>query len=154
MQRKIMLSFELINELMEDGRPFSVASRYTLSGFANAMLRKHLENWRAKAYTDDEFAAFDITKLLRVPAMLTLTEDGEYVNITGVSPLPKGTPIKPLVNEAQVLILTPEDFDQAVYDKLHEKLQATIAASPEYQAIKTGKPVQRPNEDLDDEIPF
>jgi hypothetical protein len=155
-QRKVMLSFELINELMEDGRPFSVSSRYTLSGFQNALLRKHLESWRAKAYTDDEFAAFDITKLIGVPAMLTLTEAGDYVNITGISKLPKGTPIRTVTNEPLVLELSNVGFKQAVYDKLHDKLKETIAGSPEYKAIKAGKPVQdvAVSDDLNDEIPF
>lgn len=155
-QRKVMLSFELINEAMDDGRPFSVSSRYTLSGYANAMLRKYLESWRAKAYTDDEFSAFDITKLLKHPAMLTLTESGDYVNISGISKLPKGTALKPLTNEPLTLILTNEDFQPAVYDKLHEKLKETIAASPEYKAIKAGRPVQTAaqEDDFGDEIPF
>lgn len=155
-QHKVLLGFELINEIMEDGRPMMCSSRYTLSGFANAVLRKHLESWRAKKYSDDEFAAFDITKLLRVPAMLTLTqsEDEKYVNITGISMLPKGTAVKPLVNEPLALILSHEDFSQTVFDKLHEKLQEVIAASPEYKAIKAGTPIEKLQEELGDEIPF
>lgn len=154
LQHKVYIGFELINELMEDGRPFVVGSRYTLSGFKNAVLRKHLESWRAKAFTDDEFDAFDITKLVGQPAMLTLTEGEKYVNITGVSLPPKGTPLKALVNEKKKLILTPEEFDVKVFESLHEKMRETIAASPEYQAIKSGKPIQNVVEEFDDEIPF
>lgn len=153
-QRKILLGFELINELMEDGRPFVVASRYTLSGFKNAILRKSLENWRAKAYTDEEFETFDITRLLKVPAMLTLTEDGDYTNITAIGPVPKGTALKELLNEPLKLILTNEDWDQAVYDKLSDNLKKTISESPEYQAIKSGKTVQKLSEIDGDELPF
>jgi hypothetical protein len=155
-QRKIMLGFELQDEFMDDGRPLMVSSRYTLSGFKNAMLRKHLESWRAKAYTDDEFAAFDISKLLGVPAMLTLTQsdDEKYVNITSISLPPKGTKMKPLVNEKRLLILDNEQFSREVFDSLHEKLQATIASSPEYQAINSGKPVEKFDEELGDQLPF
>lgn len=155
-QHKILLGFELQDEFMEDGRPMVATSRYTFSGFANAVLRKHLESWRAKAYTDDEFSAFDLTKLIGVPAMLTMTqsEDEKYVNITGISMPPKGTALKPLVNEKRSLILDNAQFDPKVFASLHEKLQEAIAKSPEYQAIKAGKPVERLNEVLDDEIPF
>lgn len=153
---KIMLGFELQDEMMDDGRPMVVASRYTLSGFKGAILRKHLESWRAKAYTDETFAAVDFTKLLGVPAMLTLTqsEDEKYVNITSISMPPKGTELKPLVNEKRFLILDNEQFNPKVFESLHEKLRETIASSPEYQAIKAGKPVERLNEELNDEIPF
>lgn len=155
-QHKIFVGFEIINETMEDGRPFVVGSRYTLSGFQNATLRKHLEGWRAKAYTDEEFAAFDMTKLLNVPAMLTLTEVDNYVNITGISKLPKGSEIKPLVNEPLALELTNAGFKQDVYDKLHDKMKETIAASPEFKAIKAGVKVTQAtaSNDIDDEIPF
>lgn len=159
-QRKILLGFELINELMDDGRPFTVQSRYTLSGFKNATLRKHMESWRAKAYSDDEFAQFDITKTVGVPAMLVLTQsdDEKYVNITGISLPPKGTQLKPLVNDKQVLILSNEEFDPKTFEKLTDNLKKTIEASPEYRAIKAGRPVERINElegdSFDDEIPF
>ena len=155
-QHKLLIGFELINEPMEDGRPFVVSSRYTLSGFKNAMLRKHLESWRAKAYTDEEFAAFDITRLVGVPALLTLTqtEDEKYVNITGIALPPKGTPLKPLVNDKQVLILSNADFDAAVFDALSDGLKKTISSSPEYQAIKSGHPVESFNEAVGDNLPF
>jgi hypothetical protein len=161
-----MIGFELINEMMEarDGKPampFVVNSRYTLSGFANSQLRKAMEGWRAKAYTDDEFAAVDFTKVVGVPAMLSLSEskDEKYTNITAISKLPTGTPVKPLVNPKQVLILTPEEFDKAVFESLSDGLKKVIEASPEYQAIKSGRPLDKAlnelhGDDLNDEIPF
>lgn len=156
-QHKIVIGFELINELMDDGRPFVVSSRYTLSGFKNSLLRKHMESWRAKAYTDDEFAAVDLTRMVGVPAMLTLTqsEDEKYTNISGISLPPKGTPLKELVNPKQTLILSTEEFDKAVFESLSDGLKKVIEASPEYQAIKAGRPIEKPlNEALGDEIPF
>jgi hypothetical protein len=155
-QHKIMLGFELINELMEDGRPFTVNNRYTLSGFANSQLRKAMEGWRAKAYTDDEFAEVDFTRVVGVPAMLTLTEskDEKYTNITAISKLPSGTPLKPLVNPKQILILSTEEFDKAMFDSLSDGLKKIIEASPEYQAIQAGTPITKPlNELHGDELP-
>lgn len=151
-----MLGFELLNEEMSDGRPFTVQSTYTLSGFKNAVLRKHMENWRAKAFTDEEFDQFDITKVVGTPALLTLSEtkEGSYVNITGISLPPKGTPLKPLVNDKQVLVLDTGEFNQAVFDSLSDRLKEKIAQSPEYKAVKSGRPVEKYDEALDDEIPF
>lgn len=42
------------NELGEDGKPVFLAQEYTLSGGKKAKLRKHLEGWRGKPYTDEE----------------------------------------------------------------------------------------------------
>lgn len=158
LQHKLMIGWEMINELMEDGRPFVVARWYTLSGFANSTLRKDIETWAAKKYTDDEFAGLDLTKLVGIPAMLTLSEevkDGRTnVNVSAVSKLPKGTEIKPLVNPKQVLILDNEQFDKQVFEALSDNLKKKIEASPEYQAIKSGRPVEKFNELEGDQLPF
>lgn len=159
-RREVQIGWELINEKMEDGRPFVASKIYTLSASQKSNLRKDLENWRAKKFTDEELETFDLTKLLGVPAMLTMAEtekDGnKRTNITAVSALPKGTQLQPLVNDKLAVILSPEDFKPDQFAKLHEKTRETIAKSPEYQAIKSGKPMPQHATagELDDEIPF
>src|SRR5258708_18184466 len=66
---KIMISWEL-DEKMADGKPYSIHKRYTLSSGKNAALRKDLESWRGKAFTNEEFGTFDIGVLIGVGCMI------------------------------------------------------------------------------------
>lgn len=138
-----------------------VSKRYTFSSSKQGHLRADLESWRAKAYTDEEIAGVDITKLLGVPALLTITRqetNGKtYTNVDTVSKPMKGTSIPELHNEKVYLSLDPGEFKQSVYDGLSDYFKDTIAKSPEYQELKGGAPAttgQRVDEELDDEIQF
>ena len=56
--------------LMEDGRPYAVSKTYTASLHEAAALRKHLESWRGKSFTEEELNGFDIGKLLGCTARI------------------------------------------------------------------------------------
>ena len=69
---KVMLTWELPEEMAvfnEDKgpEPYSVSKTYTLSMHEKSTLRKDLESWRGKGFTELEAAKFDITKLLGWP---------------------------------------------------------------------------------------
>ncbi len=160
-----MVSWELPEEHMDDGRPFTVSKQYTYSAAKNASLRKDLENWRGKPLTDDEAADFDLEKLIGAPAILTIVEEerdgNKYSNVATMSRLMKGQQFPNTThNEKQVLILQPGMFSKAIYDSLSDRIKEKIAASPEYQAIASGKPMPQHSSshqaepDFDDEIPF
>ncbi len=100
-QRKLYIRFEIPEERVEyekDGKqvegPLTIGSFYTASMNEKATLRKQLEGWRGKAFSDDEAAAFDVSKLLGQAAMLNVIEkdvNGKvYSNIAGLSKLPRG----------------------------------------------------------------
>lgn len=143
-QRKIMLSWEITDpdEHMEDGRPYSISSRYTWSMSDKATLRKTLESWRGKPFDEADFGegGFDTRNLIGAPCMLSIVhkdvEGKTYANISSVTRLPKQLPPGSLTNETVYFSL--DEFDNAVFSKLSESLQTTIKASPEYQAL--GKP--------------
>lgn len=145
-QHKIMISWELPNELMKDEKPFSIHKKYTLSSHKKATLRKELEAWRGQPFTDDEFGKFDIGVLITKPCMIgivhTVTGENTYANISSIMNLPKGMTAPNLINEP--LYFSLSEFKQDVYDKLSENLRATIAKSPEYQILK-GTHIQEPN---------
>jgi len=94
---KCIISWELKETIENEGdfkgKRYVVSNRYTLSLHEKSNLRKHLESWRGKAFTDEELDGFDIEKLVGKNCLLTLThkENGDrtYVNITGVSALMK-----------------------------------------------------------------
>ncbi len=94
-QRKIRLAWQ-IDEEMEDGKPFLVQKRYTASLHEKSTLRKELESWRGKPFTDEELAAFDMERLLGVNCQLNIqhaVKAGEtYANVVSIVPLGKNMP--------------------------------------------------------------
>ena len=100
-QRKLYVRFEIPAERVEyekDGKqvegPLTIGSFYTASMNEKATLRKHLEGWRGKTFTDQEASEFDVSKLLGQSCMLNVIEKESggktYSNIAGISKLPKG----------------------------------------------------------------
>jgi len=142
-KRKLYVRFEIPAERVEyekDGKsvegPLTIGSFYTASMNEKATLRKHLEGWRGKKFTDDEAGAFDVSALLGKACMLSVveTESGgkTYSNIAGIGSLPKGMPHPYAENE---LLYFDEDSDLANFDKLPKWLREKIE-----QQIRKGKP--------------
>jgi hypothetical protein len=159
---KIMISWEL-DEKMKDGRPFSIHKRYTLSSGKNAALRKDLESWRGRAFTEEEFGSFDIGKLIGIGCMIgvsTRIQDGQtYSDVSSIMKLPKGMETPKVENEK--LYFSLNEFNQDIYDKLSDGMKAVIAKSPEYQEIKGGPSIEKNTPDghevedfQDSSIPF
>lgn len=100
--RKVSIHWELPYERIDievDGTmkslPMAASKRYTLSLHEKANLRKDLENWRGKAFTEKELEGFDILKLLGINCQLQVihrqTEKGKtYANVSAILPLGKG----------------------------------------------------------------
>lgn len=170
MQRKVTISWITPDELMSDGRPFSVHKRYTWSMHEKASLRHDLESWRGKAFTAEDFDgenAFNTRKLLGQGCMLTVTHDTRdgktYTNVASVGKLMKGIKLPPLTEPTVYLSLEPGEFDQTVFDGLKDGLKKIIMASPEYAEVSSGKrqkPASVQDDDdfgghsPDDDIPF
>jgi len=79
------------------GRRFDVARVYTLSLHERAALRKDLESWRGRRFTELELDGFDLEKLLGVNAQVQVTQDLSddgtvYANVSTVVPPGKGAP--------------------------------------------------------------
>lgn len=165
--RKIMLSWELPNERMSDGRCFSIHQRYTFSSSERAILRQHLESWRGRKFQDSDFGpgGFSIRNILGKGCMLAIAHDAgkngrTYANIKAVVPMPKGT--KTADAENGIIYFDLDEFSNEVFDALSQSLQAIIVKSPEYRdATNPPDNGNAPSYDsphgpagLDDEIPF
>ena len=159
----ILLGFELCHEAMTDGRPFSAQQRFVLSSHKKSKLRAFLEAWRGVPFTDAEFGKFDVANLIGKPCLLGIVHaiqpDATYANINSVMRITKGMEVPPMKNEA--LHFTFDNFNQEVFNKLSEGLQAVIAKSPEYQSLKGGKALEESLPESngmhavpEDEIPF
>lgn len=92
-QHKINIVWQ-IDEVREDNRPYQVQKRYTLSLHEKAGLRKDLESWRGRPFTQEELDGFDVETVLSAPCMLNVihnVKDGStYANVTALMKLPKG----------------------------------------------------------------
>jgi hypothetical protein len=161
-KRKLYVRFEIPAERVEyekDGKqvegPLTIGSFYTASMNEKATLRKHLEGWRGKSFTDEEAAAFDVSALLGKAAMLSVIESEHggktYSNIAGIGKLPKGLPVP----EAENALLyfdsesSPSDLDK-LPKWLREKIEGQLTPSrPTASESHAGSDDFR-----DDDIPF
>jgi hypothetical protein len=160
-KRKIAMRFELHGEdtKMDDGRPLSIGKTFTLSSSSKGNLRPFMEGWRRKAFTDEEFEAFDLRNMLGKPAILTIVEDGEYRVINNVSRLMAGMQAPPQHNSSVYLSLEPEEYDGQLFDMLSDKMKETIRQSPEWQELNgmpttDVPPAKQDDYGFDTEIPF
>lgn len=138
-RHQIWIGWETPNELDEEGRPFTIGQRYTLSSHERSNLRKDLESWRGKAFSEEDFGTFDICDIIGKGCFLNVVhverKGKTYANPDTVAALPKGTQTPALVNEPHKLDLDPESFDSEQFDALPDWLKETVKKSPEYKFI-------------------
>lgn len=140
-------------EGVEREGPRVIGKFYTLSLHENATLRGHLENWRGRAFTEEERKGFDVSKLLGAPCMLNVIQaerNGKTrADVTGVGAFPKGMD-KPS-SESGLLLYDGDNLNN--YDLLPEWLQKKVDEQvrdePKQQSGGAGWP-----DDLDDDVPF
>jgi hypothetical protein len=103
---KVVIVWELPGcrgEFERDGNkvslPRTISKRYRVSLHKKADLRKDLESWRGKKFTEEELKGFDLKKLLAVPCQIQVLHSKEgdkiYSNISTITKAPGGTKIKP-----------------------------------------------------------
>ena len=133
---KVRITWEL-NEMMQDGRPFSISREYTASIGDKANLRKDLEAWRGRPFTATELQNFSLENVLGAPCLLGVvhkpSKDGSkvYANVGSIMALPKGMPSPELVNPAVKFDIGT--FDQKVFDGLSSYVQKKILMSKELE---------------------
>lgn len=167
----IAMFFELQNELMENGKPFTISAIMNLKPGGRtkkSKLRVFLEAWRGVAFKDEDFGTFDLFKLVGIGCMLNIIQetkdDKQKSKINGIMRLPKGTTVEESVNPK--ICFSLKEFDQTAFDSLTDYWKELIAKSPEYKQIK-GDAIGYENDgqeevighlsaplNLDEEIPF
>ncbi|MBK7381686.1 MAG: hypothetical protein IPJ03_22360 [Ignavibacteriales bacterium] len=157
---KVRISWELPTEMKvfkegEEAKPLAIGKEFTLSLHEKANLRKFLESWRGKGFTEDEAKKFDITKLLGVPCMLSVihktSKQGKlYAEISSISTLPKGMACPEQINKN--FEFTLEQFDNEKFDSLPDWLKDKIKTSKEYRAMNDPTLNDSAPDDTDDTI--
>lgn len=141
---KVRIVWELPNERNAEGKPLSIGTFYSVSLHEKAKLRKDLQAWRSKPFTEDELKGFQLVNIVGKPCMLSVIHkarangDGVSDSIASVSAVVKGLPVP--AQENKTLIFDLDAFDRATYDGLPDFLKKMIAASPEGQKALGFKP--------------
>jgi hypothetical protein len=146
--------------------PMVIGKTYTASLSEKANLRKDLQSWRGRIFSEDELKGFDISNLLAKPATITVTHkesNGKtYANIASVGGIPKGMTAPP-VEGATLLFDTDAPDNITMLPKwLREKVEGRVpppgeADPPEQRGgVPAGQEGHIPgfDSDLDDDVPF
>jgi hypothetical protein len=131
-QHKVMISWELLDDKikMADGRPYAVTQWYTVSLHEKSQLRKDLEAWRGRRFSDEELEGFDLKNVLGTYCMIQIVHspDGKYANVNAIMSYrgPKPTP----VNEN--VIFDIDSPDMAVFEAMSDNMKEKIRSAPEW----------------------
>ena len=159
-RHRVLLYWELSNELATfDGveKPISVSKEFSLSMNEKSTLRKMLESWRGKAFTEKEANAFDITKLMGVPCMVnvihvTSQSGNQYENVSSITPLPKGMEIPTQFNDSFEFSI--DGYDQVKFDTFPDFIKDKINGSVEMKSRQVDQGQSTEETQEDDSLPF
>lgn len=132
-KRQVAIRWEVPDERIsyeKDGKkiegPATITRTFTASMHEKAGLRKFLEGWRGKKFTDEEAKSFDVSSIAGKACLLNITETdrgGEtYSNVESASPLIKGmTAPKP---ENPVIVYG--EHDRSKHDQLPKRIREKV----------------------------
>jgi hypothetical protein len=145
-KHQVYIRFEIPAERVEfekDGKkvegPAVIGNAYTASMNEKATLRKSLESWRGKRFTDEEAESFDVSSVLGKACMLTVIEkqvgDKIYSNIASIGPLPKG--MQAPGSELPLIFYAPGEEEQfsSLPNWIQEKIKNQIVKEPVYEPV-------------------
>ena len=155
--RKVLVKWELPDELMDDGKPVGTSKKYTLSLNEKANLKKDLESWLGRGITEQEQKeGFALGDLLGKPCLLSIihTQSGDktYANIAGVMSIPKGTQVPAQFNPMTTYDV--EDGKNAVFEKLPDWIKKMIGESKEFKDGDEPETEPTADELADTGVPF
>lgn len=162
---RVRISWELAEELMADGRPYSISEYYTLSLAQAANLRAALESWRGRPFTPEELQGFDLKAILGVPCMVNVIHEPskKYPGrikaiVSSITPIPRGLTRPVASNPLFFFSLSDADAIQK-YNAMEDWLKNMInieslrARMPPGSAANPTTPPAT-YDDFNDDIPF
>lgn len=135
---KGMYIWELPGETIEiDGeqKPRQLSKEFTISASNKSNLRKFIETWNSKTYSDEDFMEFDVFEQVGKPCQLNvvLNETKEYANVDNLMPIPKGFPAPTTTTEH--IKWDMDAWNDDVFEKLPEWIQEKIKKSTQFQKL-------------------
>lgn len=158
-RNQVLVIWELPDETIEfegEQKPITTSRFYTNSLGEKANLRRDLESWRGKAFTESELDKFDLEAILGAPCLLTIVggENGK-TKVATVSGLPKGMQCPPQVNKSFTFWLD-ESFSEEKFVELSDGIKKIVEKSEEFHDIRNsdGRPSEPYVPPSDDDVPF
>lgn len=158
---KVLVMWEIPGETIErDGKrqPMSINREYTLSLSEKANLRKDLESWRGRPFTELELNGFEVKNVIDAPCLLNIihkprAKDGKMqAKVASVSPLPKGLAVPPLANPK--LTYEVEDGRSEAFNRLPEWVRKKIEGCEEWIAPAHVDQAPPTTDEGDERVPF
>lgn len=135
-KHKVIIVWQIDEIDPENDKPFQVRQQYTLSLSDKANLRRDLECWRGRKFTDDELQGFDLEKLLGANCQLQIVhnlgdEGRTYANVQAIVP-----------------------YNAKLGPKLSPREYVRMKDRAKQQGNGNGHPSGDPSGITDDDIPF
>lgn len=155
-QRKFMMIWNILNETIEvngEQLPRQLSKEYSFSLHEKSTLRKDLQAWRGKAFTEEELRGFNILNVLNVPCQLqVLLEERngrQYNNIASIMALPKGSQVEKLKNTYYFDIETIDSWTN--WTKIPQWIRDRIKKAENYKSTGLEEYVSGIKEDTKNE---
>lgn len=150
---KVLLGFEVLDaeQRRDDGAPFVLSKRFTVSLHEKAALRKTLASWRGRDFNPQELEGFDLKSILNKGCLIsvsTVEKDGKtFANISSVVPVPKGMTAPEGCGQEPIVLwdMTAAEPDWPAFAGLSQRLVEQIEASPEFKRLKVPKTIHLPS---------
>lgn len=120
----------------------TISATFTASLNSKANLRKFLDTWRGRKFTEEELKGFDLKKVVGAECMLQIihSDDGKWANIQAAMPLYKGVVVDKTDREQVFFEMDFEKaakwetfYDEKAFDSFPEFIQKKIMESKEYK---------------------
>lgn len=112
---------------------------YTLSLHDRSGLRRDLQSWRGKSFTQEELDGFDLKQILGVPCQIQIIHnDKGYADISAIMAMPKGIP-KPLGEYPQIYFDLDDSVTFSEYEGLPDWIKDSIKNAVKLSETQFGK---------------
>lgn len=148
--RKMIVQWSIIGETVDvngEQLPRIMHKQYGFSLGSKSNLRKDLEAWRGRAFTEEELNGFDLKNILNVPCqMQIITKEragkSDVNNISGIMSLPKGNSVDKL-NDTDLVYFDIEDASTyKQFEKTPKWIQEVIKQAENYESSGLKKYVE------------
>lgn len=159
---KVLLLFELPHERLQSQeygeKPMTISKEYSLSLGKKSNLRKHLDSWRGRSFSEEELKGFEVSNVVGAACQITVVHStsgngNTYAKIESITGLAKGMSCPP--QEHASIKYELEHGKNDVFKNLPEWIQKKIESCEEWKpqeaASAPAETVQQPEED---DVPF
>ena len=160
--RKMIVQWTILGETVDvngEQLPRIMHKQYGFSLGSKSNLRKDLEAWRGRAFTEEELNGFDLKNILNVPCqMQIITKERagktDVNNISGIMSLPKGNNVDKL-NDADLVYFDIEDVSTyKQFERIPKWVQEVIKQAENYEESGLKKYVEENVKEVSEEDEF